>query len=427
MSTFFRKEIGNGVFFSKITDSRYKLNRIGVYFLTELDKDSAAINAVVPRILVKSSAQYPTFSFLTNKLSSLYAARVNDIAGKLGDSQYLGLSLTAIDDAYALENEKLTAEVTDILLGCLFNPLLENGVFSEKVTGLEKQSLIDDIEAEINDKISYARNKAYSLLCDGEPASVPASGTAEKAQEITAQNAYEAYKKLLTTCPVEIICAGCNDFTDAEKLLTDAFAKLDRKNIKTCGSDLSKLKAEVLTSVEKLPVSQSKMVIGFKTDCKNHAALTVMSALYGGTTTSKLFMNVREKLSLCYYCWSAVNRDKGVMTVSSGIENKNIEKAKTEILAQLDAVKAGDFTDDDIIHSKLSLENDLKGVKDSPRGISDWYFANIYKKRFIEPAEYIEQINAVSREDIVSAASSVKLDSVYILTSDKEESEAEAE
>ena len=420
---FQRKEIGDGVFFNIITDSRYKLNRISINFFADLNENTASANAIVPRILVKSSQKYPSFALLNNKLSSLYAAHLNEIEGKQGDSQYIGLCGTSIDDAYALEGEKLTEEMTDIILECLFNPLCENGIFFEKSVELEKQSLIDDIEAEINDKVSYSRNKAYSILCKGEPSAIPASGTVEQTQKITPQSAFDAYCRLLSEAPVEIVCVGCNDFSGAERKLTEAFSKIKRTGIFSYGSQHSRLKPKVDEFVEKMPVTQSKMVLGFKTDFDNRAALTVMNSIFGGTTTSKLFVNVREKLSLCYYCWSSLNHEKGIMIVSSGVENTNIEKAKAEILLQFDNMKAGEFSDADIEHAVLSLENDLRSVSDSPKGLAGWYFAGIYRNDVKTPEAFIEQIRAVTRDEIVAAAKSISLDSIYVLTSQDEESE----
>lgn len=420
-----RKEIGKGVFFTKITDSRYKLNRIGIDFITDLSEETASVNAIVPRLLTKASKDYPTLAALSNKLSALYAAKVGGSAGKHGDSQYMELSCASIDDVYALEGEKLTDEVLDILLGCLFNPLTENGIFNEKMTALEKQSLIDDIEAEINDKISYARTEGYKLMCKGEPAAVSRLGSAEKAAEITAASAFAAYKKMLETCQVEIICVGCNDFESAEKKLSEAFAKINRGEIAPCRSKISELKAEAVTQVEKMSVTQSKLVMGFKTSCTDYPALSVMSAIYGGCTTSKLFTNVREKLSLCYYCSSSFNREKGIMMVNSGVENDNLEKAKAEILAQFDDMKKGNFSDEEMSHAKLSLENDTKGVNDSLRAVANWYFARIYRNDIKTPEESINHMNAVTRERVVEAAKTVQLDSVYILTSLDEESEVE--
>ena len=418
---FQRREIGKDIYFSRITDPRFKLNLISVRFLAPISEETASENAVVSRILTKSCRKYPSFAILNNKLSSLYAARLGCHLSKLGDAQSIGITVSCIDNKYALENENVNEEAADILIDCLFDPLLENGVFTEKTTSLERQSLIDDIEAELNDKQAYASHKAEEIMFKGEPAAVRSLGSVKHAKLITAKSAYNAYQRLLTHCRIEIICVGCSDFEASQKKLTEAFARLNRDEIFPCGSKYSPLKDAEELVTEKLSVTQSKLVLGFKTDCRNIPALQIMSAIYGGTTTSKLFLNVREKMSLCYYCWSSVSRIKGSLTVASGVENENLETAKNEIIAQLEAVKNGDFTDEDIEYAKMYRRNHLKTFNDSISSMEAWYFTGIYNDDIKTPEEAVEEDEKVTRKEIIEAAKSVKLDSVYILTSDDKE------
>ena len=415
-----RTEIAKGVYFTAICDKRFKMNKITVNFMAQLDEKTVALNAIVPSILSKCSKTYPTLTILNNKLSSLYAARLSDTVGKLGDTQYMGLSVTSIDDAYALDNEKITDEALDILLDCLFNPVLENGIFSEKTTALEKQMLIDDIQADLNDKRSYAVQKGAEIAFKGEPAALSQDGTVELAEKITAKSAYEAYLNMLKNCRVEIICVGCNDFMGAKDKLSKAFSKIERAKTAPCGSTVSKPKNSAETQIDKLSVTQSKMVMIMKSDLKNPSALRIMSRVYGGTTTSKLFMNVREKLSLCYYCWSRYNEKKGAMLIDCGIENSNIEKAKAEIIAQFEDMKKGNFSDDDVLYAKLNSQNTLKTIGDSLGAIAGWYLSAIYMNDIKSPEEVMEEDMAVTREQIIEAANSMKLDTVYILTSNVE-------
>lgn len=420
---FQRREIGKGIYFSRITDPRFKLNLISVRFLAPISEETASENAVVGGILTKSCRKYPTFAILNNKLSSLYAAKLGCRLSKVGDAQSVAISVACIDNKYALENENVNDEAADMLMDCLFDPLLENGVFAEKTTALERQELIDDIEAELNDKQAYANHKADEIMYKGEPAAVRSLGSVKQAKMITAKSAYNAYQRLLTHCRIEIICVGCSDFEASQKKLAEAFAKLKREEIFPCGSKYSPLKEAEALVTEKLSVTQSKLVLGFKTDCKNIPALQLMSAIYGGTTTSKLFLNVREKMSLCYYCWSAVSRTKGALTVASGVENENLETAKNEIIAQLEAMKNGDFTDEDIEYAKMYRRNHLKTFNDGISSMEAWYFAGIYNDDIKTPEDAIEEDMKVTREEIVEAAKSVKLDTVYILTSDDEKKE----
>lgn len=415
---FNRTKIGDNIHFSTIVDSRYKLNSVKINFLTKLDEKTASLNAIIPKILSKSSEDYPTLTLLNNRLSSLYAANISDFTGKFGDVQYSGIVVSAIDNAYALEGEDIIGEAVDILLGCLFKPVTENNAFPAQAFELEKKSLIDDIEAQINDKMAYASNKGLEIGVKGEGAAIMATGSVESARAITNEQAFSQYKKMLEAYPIEIVCAGCNSFEGIREKLEKAFGAIARNACDAPRSVISKLKSEVENVTERMAVTQSKMSMIFKTNSTDHDALGVMCDIFGGNTSSKLFMNVREKMSLCYYCWSKISRAKGLMTINCGIEDENIEKARAEILNQFELMKKGEFTDEDIANSKLSLQNKFNSVPDSLSGISGWYFSEVLKGSEKSPEDAVKDTNAVTRERIIAAANSVKLDSVYILTSE---------
>jgi len=411
-----RKEIASGIFLSSITDSRFKQNRISISFLTQLHQDKASVNAVVGKILTNSCRVYPDLRSLNAKLSSLYAARLSENVASLGDTQCVGLSVKTIDSRYALEGEDVMGEGVRILLDCLFDPLLESGVFKSSVTEIEKQACIDQIEAELNDKRVYAVRRANQLLCKGEPAAVLDQGTVEDVQAVTSESAYKAYQDILKTARIEIVCVGCNDFDSARTLLSEAFGSLERVEMDDCHSNPSLPKDDIHTHIEEMDVNQSKMVLGFKCESDDCDALALMAKIYGGSATSKLFENVREKMSLCYYCWAKFYVNKRIMLSECGVEKDNIETAKVEILSQFELMKKSDFTDTEINHAILSLQNDLKLVGDSLTGIKTWYLNHIYRCDVITPEMAIERYKSITRERIVKAAQSVTLDTVYVLT-----------
>ncbi|MCL2070958.1 MAG: insulinase family protein [Oscillospiraceae bacterium] len=416
-----RKEIAPGIFLSRVTDPRFKQNRISVSFMTQLSQDNASLNAVIPKILTNSCRLYPDLRSLNAKLSALYAARLSGSTGSIGDTQEIGISIKTIDSRYALENEDVAGEAVKILTDCIFEPLTENGAFKASVTETEKQACIDQIEAELNDKRVYAVRRASELLFKGEPAAVQSQGTIEGVKAVTPESAYQAYQSLLKTARIEIICAGCNDFSTVTDALTNSFGKIERGQMEDCHSNPAPIKPQMLTHSEEMDVNQSKMVLGFKSTSEDMDALVVMAKIYGGSATSKLFENVREKMSLCYYCWAKFYQDKRVIVSECGVEKDNIEKAKTEIIAQLNLMKESDFTDEDINHALLSLQNDLKLVNDSLRGIKSWYLSHIYRCDIIMPEQAIKRYESVTRERIVNAAKSLTLDTVYILTENFDE------
>jgi predicted Zn-dependent peptidase len=415
-----RKQIAPGVFLSIITDPRFKHNRVSVNFLTQLKDTTASANAVVHKVLTNSCRAYPDLRSLNAMLSSLYAARLSGGVGSLGDTQYIEFSIKTIDTRYALEGEDITGAGVKILLDCLFDPLLNAGgdAFVESVVATERQACVDTIEAELNDKRTYAVRQAMRLLCEGEPAANAPHGTIEGVTAVNAQSAYEVYRNLLETARVEIICVGCNDFSTADEILTREFGKITRSQMQDCYSEASAAKLETCTHSENMDVNQSKMVLGFKCDSTDSDALSLMTKIYGGSATSKLFENVREKMSLCYYCWARFHDSKKLIIGECGVEKANIETAKDEILAQLEAMGNSDFTESELNQAVLSLENDLKLINDSLSGTKSWYLSHIYLCDIITPEQAIERYRAVAknRERIVKAAQSVKLDTVYILT-----------
>lgn len=411
-----RRKIADGVYFSSITDKRYKKNLISVAFSTQLSEDTATENVIVPVLLTKCNSKLPTYKAFNNKMSRLYASGIGGTAGRQYDLQTISFGAYYLDDIYALSGEKMTGIMTDILIDCLTSPVTENGVFSEKFVELEKKTVIDNIETAINDKRSYAIERAMKTICKGEPVSVCSYGTVEKAKLITPDSAYKAYRRMLETMPCEIICTGCSDFEGVAEKFAAAFEKVGRHDIENTTIALSPVKTQTEEVTERLTVNQSKLVLGFKSHSDDDAALVLLQKIFGGTTSSKLFRNVREKMSLCYYCSAARNDLKGIMLVNSGVENENIEKTKEAVIDQLEEIKNGNFTNEDINFAEMAIKNDFKSVADSAGNVSNWYFDCIRKNDIVTPEEKLGRYLGVSKERIIAAAKSMVLDSVYVLT-----------
>lgn len=411
-----RRKIADGVYFSSITDKRYKKNLISVAFSTQLSEDTATENVIVPVLLTKCNSKLPTYKAFNNKMSRLYASGIGGTAGRQYDLQTISFGAYYLDDIYALSGEKMTGIMTDILIDCLTSPVTENGVFSEKFVELEKKTVIDNIETAINDKRSYAIERAMKTICKGEPASVCSYGTVEKAKLITPDSAYKAYRRMLETMLCEIICTGCSDFDGVAEKFAAAFEKAGRHDIENTTIALSPVKTQTEEVTERLTVNQSKLVLGFKSHSDDDAALVLLQKIFGGTTSSKLFRNVREKMSLCYYCSAARNDLKGIMLVNSGVENENIEKTKEAVIDQLEEIKNGNFTNEDINFAEMAIKNDFKSVADSAGNVSNWYFDCIRKNDIVPPEEKLGRYLGVSKERIIAAAKSMVLDSVYVLT-----------
>ena len=414
--TFNKESLYNGIDFSSLVDKRFKTNLISIWIIDKLSDENAPYNALLMSFISKSNKKYPDITLLNKKLSSLYGASLSGTTSKVGDNQFMMLGMSCIADKYALDSEKLTSESVDILMDCLLNPNVENNGFSKKLFNPIKQELIDDIEAIINDKRSYALMKTSKISMKGEPSSTRSCGEKEYAENITPVSAYERYLELLKTSEIKIVFVGSECPSEVKEKIKERLSVSNRNFKGKTTSEFIPAKAEPVFETELLDVMQSKMVMSFKCSDRNSHAVRLMTAIFGATPFSKLFVNVREKMSLCYYCAARYDEVKGVLNVDSGVEQENIEKARTEILNQLESMKKGEFTDEEMNNSLLSLINAAKSMNDSAASLASWYLKQDVMGTNYSPEEEIEHLKSVTREDIIKAASSLTLDTVYVLT-----------
>lgn len=410
-----RTELAGSVGFSSVIDSKFKTNSLGIRFITGLSSGRSADNAVAAGILSVSGGEYKTLAALNEKLSSLYGASLSSSVKKRGDVQILCLNASWINNRYAIDGEDITAEMLDILCGCLFAPNAADGKFDCVSFKITKKDLLDRIDAEINNKRGYAVARAAEIAFRGEPAENSCYGTREAAEAVTSESAYNAYTELLRTAQVEIFYVASEENGTIAKRLEEEFSKFSRVPKVYEFFARSNAKASPERFSDELDVSQSKMVLAFKTTSEDKYALKLLSKVFGETPVSKLFMNVREKLSLCYYCASRVISSKNALFVDCGVEKDNIEKAEAEILRQLDEIRNGNLTDEELAKALMSLDNSLSAVGDTPSSYSAWYFERFCENNIITPQQQLENYRAVTRERIIEAAKSLTLDTVYLM------------
>ncbi len=419
MSNLMRKQISDCLTFNTIKESRFKTMRISVTAFLPLDKLTAANNALMSLVLTRSCNKYPDFTMLSKKLSSLYGATLTSGFRKMGDVQALTFSVSGLDDRYALEGDVISKELSNLLCDVLFDPLLKDNAFDEGECEQERRQLIDMIDSEFNEKRVYANQKAVSIMCEDEAFGVARYGSRESVLSATPADLYEAWLNMLKTARFEIIYVGDSDSTNAFDVFKERFAKINREPA-TIDTKVVREAQRVKTENEDMELSQSKMILGFRTAIAEPddeaMAARVMCALLGGTAHSKLFCNVREKLSLCYYCSSSYIRSKGIMFVESGVERDNIEKAKEAILGEIKAMQNGDITDEELKATKLSMNNAFFSSCDTVGGISNYYMSQMLDKAVLTPQQAVELVENVTKEDVIACAKKLTLDTVFTLT-----------
>lgn len=415
-----RTVLSENIGFSSIIDSKFKTNSLRIHFITRLGGGKAADNAVGIGTLSSSGGRYKTLAELNEKLSALYGASLSSAARKRGDIQILSLNSSWINNKYAIDGEDITGEMLDLVCGCLFSPNAENGRFDEESFRITHKDLLDKIEAEINNKRGYALSRAAEIAFRGEPAENSCYDTKEAALAVTRESSFAAYKELLEKSRIEIFYVAPEENTDVEVRLKKEFSAISRCPDSISFNAPSPVKDVVERTSDEFEVNQCKMVMSFKTDSDDMYAVRLLAFIFGGTPVSKLFVNVREKLSLCYYCACRAVSSKSALFVDSGVESTNLEKAEAEILHQLDEIRSGNFTDDEYQNALLSIDNSLAAVGDTPSSYISWYLERLCEGNIITPDEQYEMFRSVTRERIIKAAESIRLDSVYTMLSKEE-------
>ena len=418
MKELISEKLFDHIHFHTVREERFKTFRLSAAFYVPLDADTVSRYALLTRILLRTCEKYPDFTALSKKLSALYGATLSADVFKAGDRLGLLFSVSGLDDRYALDGESVSAELSQLLCEIIFRPKLTNGVFDENELTLAKRELVDMIDSEFNDKRIYALQRATEVMCAGEPFSTPRLGTKEQAQAISAKELYAIWQKLISSAGVEIFYIGESAPNKAKETFRDIFSQITREDAALYNTVIRTADA-VKCESEEMELSQSKMILGFRTASAEPdgdvTACRLMTAVLGGTAHSKLFNNVREKLSLCYYCAARYNRLKGILTIDSGVESSNIEKAKDAILKEIKDMQDGVITDFEIESAKMSVINSFNEMNDSAAAIEGWYLAQVFDKEMLTADEMSEKIGAVTKDKIISAAKKLTLDTVYVL------------
>ena len=416
---FEQKQIGNGVFFYKYTDERFKTNEIQVLLHTDFDELPRADYAAAEYILADCCRKFPTHSELSKHLADLYGASLYSRSSITWyGKRCTSITGSVLDNRYALNGENLEAEMCAVICECLLNPNAANGAFDRQITELQRAQLIDDIDSVINEKSNYASMRGNITAFRGEPFELPITGTHEEAEKVTPESAYTAYQRMLKNARIDILCSGASGFAEAEKFFTEKLSALERGTVCELSKTVSALKDKPETFADTLPMQQAILRMYFKApDMDDRYAGFLFACILGGMTTSRFFLNIREKQSLCYYCSTAGNRILRTLTAYAGIEPQNIERVKAAILAEINDICENGVTDEELRTAKLEMHNTASSMNDNPLAMISWYHNQILEDKILTPEEYCAEVDKVSAERVRAAARKYSLDTVYTLCS----------
>ena len=411
-----------GVCLTAVQTNKFKSSVLSVSLFTPLKKETASVNALVPSVLRRGTEEHPDMNCISAALDDLYGGSIEPLVRKKGETQCLSFVGSFLDDAYTLKGETILEFAANLLGELLLKPHTEDGVFAKSYVEGEKANLTDKIRAQINDKRTYATHRLIREMCAGEGYGVDKLGTEKAVSAVTPGSLWSAYQDLLQNAGVEIYYCGSAEADFVEDALKKAFAALpvngDREEpnceVRIHAAD------EPTVIEEAMDVTQGKLAMGFRTGgqtCweEDYPAMVMCNAVFGGTTLSKLFMNVREKLSLCYYASSMLDKMKGLVLVSSGIEFDKYQTARDEILSQLEAVRRGEIEDWELEGARRTLVGGHLATLDEQGRQEDFWLGQAVAGLEEGVEEIAARFETVTREQVAAAAQRLELDTIYFL------------
>ena len=429
-----KKEIKKGISIHNISTNKFKTNLYAVFLATPMNRETVTKNALITAILRRGSQNLQSQDVISKKLEEMYGASFDCGIDKTGDNHIMKFYLEAISEEFLPEKEELAKKCIEILLDIIFNPLIENNGFKEEYVESEKNNLKQIIESKIDNKRTYSLERCVEEMFKDEPYGLYKYGYVEDLDKLTPQNLYEYYKQLINQCKIDIFVSNTitnmasnttNDLESNENInniieQNDIIKKLkEREPIYVKSNENNNQESSQEKVVEEhMQVGQGNLVIGLKVNANQDNAkyiTSVYNAILGGGANSKLFQNVREKESLAYTAASNYRRQKNVIFIRCGIEIENYKKALDTIRVQLEDIKNGNFTEEDLINSKKLITESIRGISSEQDTEITYYYGQELSNKLVSLEDYIHKIEGVTKKDVEEIARNISVDTIYFL------------
>lgn len=417
------EEIKKGIKVHFIKTNKFKTNLFAIFLTTPLSKETVTQNALIPAVLRRGTSNLKTQEDISIALENMYGASLDGGVDKTGDNQLLKFYLETLNDTFLPEQENLSKEAIELMLDVVFNPLLENNKFKKEYIDSEKKTIQRLIDGKIDNKDMYAYTRCIEEMYKDKPYGLYRYGYSEQLENINEENLYEEYKKLINESKIDIFVSGNFENDDIINIIRDnanikRLSEREDKHIINTEETEKKEKVEVQTIDESKDVTQGKLVIGMDIDCNEkdaRYAMRIYNVILGESATSKMFQNVREKAGLAYTVRSVYLRQKNNIFIRAGIEIENYEKAVSIIKEQLEDMKNGKFTDEDINNAKKYMNSGIRTIQNEQDAEITYYMAQELCGNLVEFEQYVEKIDSVTREQIIQIANKINVNTIYFL------------
>lgn len=415
-------EIKKGIKLHTIHTDKFKTNLIAVFLTTKITRENVTKNAVISALLRRGSKTMPSQEEISKQMEEMYGASFDCGLDKTGDNQVLKFYLDTVNDNFLPEKGENMLETSfEKLLEIVFDPYIENGGFKPEYVEQEKNNIKQRIEGKIDNKARYSMDRCIEEMYKEEPFGLYKFGLIEDLENLNAKNLYEYYKQLIDTCKIDIFVSGMISENSKQVIKNNPrLEKLkERKPDYIVPKELNKelpQKENIVT--ESMEVTQGKLIVGLnvcldKEELRYH--VQIYNSILGGSANSKMFQNVREKAHLAYVASSSYLRYKNNIFINCGIEIGNYEKALELIKKQIEDMKQGDFTEEDIENAKKGIIAAIQTIEDEQDTEITYYFGQELSQTKVSKEEYKQKIQNVRKEDVVQVAKNVAIHTIYFL------------
>ncbi|MFL6977367.1 pitrilysin family protein [Bacillus inaquosorum] len=401
-----------------VETEKFKTVSLIFKMLAPLTKDQVTKRALLPHVLLRGTKNHPKTAELRSYLDELYGTSVSADLSKKGERHVITLRLEIPNEKYLKDQTPLLEKGLQLLAEIVFSPALEGGVFQSQYVTQEKRTLKQRIQAVYDDKMRYSNLRLIQEMCKSEPYALHVNGEIDDVDAITADQLYETYQSAIQKDQLDLYVVGDVDSNQVQASI-DKYFQTEERTLATIENNQAEQKAQPKEVIDEEDVKQGKLNIGYRTGItytdQDYPALQVFNGLFGGFSHSKLFINVREKASLAYYAASRIESFKGLLMVMSGIEVKNYEQAVSIIAEQFQAMKNGDFSEQDIAQTKAVIRNQVLETIDTAYGLSEFLYQQAAAQVDIPIEDFLANIEQVTKEDIMKAGEKIQLDTTYFL------------
>lgn len=413
-------QIKKGIKLHEIQTEKFKTNLIAVFLSMPITKENVTKNSLISVVLRRGSKNMPTLAQISQEMEEMYGASFDCGIDKIGDNQILKFYLESINDNFLPQtDENMLKTSIEKLIEIVFNPLVENGAFKEEYITQEKENVKRIINGKPDNKARFAFDRCIEEMYKDQPYGLYKYGYIEDLEQITAQDLYDYYKKMISECKIDIFVSGR---IDEVKSVVEQNENVQRLQEREPNYKVNKVETKEDTQekefIEEMEVTQGKLTIGLDLHLDNEEEkydALVYNAILGGTANSKMFQEVREKASLAYTAGSSYIRAKSNIFIKCGIDIPNYEKAMEIIRKQLEDMKNGYFTDEDIEDAKKGIISSIKSIDDEQDTEITYFFGQELGESKTSLEQYMEKVQKVSKEDIIKVANSISVNTVYFL------------